>query len=1146
MAINKVVYGNQTLVDLTEDTVTAEDVLNGATFHDRAGVSRSGTASYPVTDVEVNGESVVHDTVAEIDIPVSGDVSTTDSFESYTGGRVKSAKIQLNPIQDLHGYDSPWVGGAGKNYLEIPDIDIEHIKTVKDVDGNNIGIKFIGQTQSASNVCVLKRGLKLPAGTYFVKNNLIAGSAVESKPLLVVEIPSQSTKMITPNSSATFTLSEETTLNNIYINYGDSAGKNTDYTSQPYILSDSETDKSFSPYSNICPIIGHTEVDLYNVGKNRFDKDTISSGYYLNTDGGLNASSASDVSDYIPCDSTMRLSFDYSSLVSTNSRTVCFYDSNKDCIVSASIGYPPSNKAFNIVPPSGAKYVRITLDKNVFDVQVEVDTTTTSYEPYKGKLYQVQIGSTVYGGYVDLVSGKLVIDRKSLDLGSQSWVAASTNTTGKYRMLATLSSDYAKAVGAEQISNAVCDIFKTISAGQTYRLDDGVSVSGSQIIIYDERYDASSSASDFTTAMNGHQLVYELATPITIQLTPQQISALIGENNFSAPLEQQEIIEIIARNIAEFNEVIDDENVSEEFTYSSEKIEETYVNKDSCTQIKSAETAFNTVNGGLLEECNIDLEPVQDLHGYDYPWVGGAGKNLLPMTVDGIKSANTTGTWSGNAYSINGVTFTILTDSDNNVIGIKATGSPSGGYNSSQLVIHYSYVANTQLTLNGSPLNGGGSSYRIYAGLFYDNGSGVDVSYSESQTINIILVVYLGYSIPSEGLMFYPMLRLSSVTDATFAPYTNICSIWGHTEVDLYNVGKNLWNGKYINTNFVEGDTWSSTSNSYNRAGNTAMPCISGKTYSCSLNGVAVRIRYVFLDSNKNRIGSLQEAYTTSVAPDNAKYLQWRILDICTEEPKGTQLELGSEVTSYEPYNGKSVTVQLGQTVYGGTVDLVSGVMVATHEIVDLGSLTWVAQETDTTNVYRMRAPLIGQTPTPNNVVFNATCSCYKAVKANDTYSKVVGISGHDAGNYVYVYDENYNTSTSESAFTTAMNGQKLVYPLATPFTIQLTPQQIEALVGQNNLSTPLDGQSIDSVKYREVFAFDDVEKVVSLRVPISMLGTDESGRTTASRAYTTGEFFYKDGKMYKVLTNIASGATFTVGTNISETTLFAELTALA
>ena len=38
-------------------------------------------------------------------------------------------------------------------------------------------------------------------------------------------------------------------------------------------------------------------------------------------------------------------------------------------------------------------------------------------------------------------------------------------------------------------------------------------------------------ATTFKTAMNGVQLCYELATPQTYQLTPQQIQTLYGDNN---------------------------------------------------------------------------------------------------------------------------------------------------------------------------------------------------------------------------------------------------------------------------------------------------------------------------------------------------------------------------------------------------------------------------------------------------------------------------------------------------------------------------------------------------------------------------------------------------------------------------------------
>ena len=42
MAINKVIYGGETLLDLTADTVTAADVASGATFHDKSGAALTG------------------------------------------------------------------------------------------------------------------------------------------------------------------------------------------------------------------------------------------------------------------------------------------------------------------------------------------------------------------------------------------------------------------------------------------------------------------------------------------------------------------------------------------------------------------------------------------------------------------------------------------------------------------------------------------------------------------------------------------------------------------------------------------------------------------------------------------------------------------------------------------------------------------------------------------------------------------------------------------------------------------------------------------------------------------------------------------------------------------------------------------------
>lgn len=46
MAINKVVYGSNTLIDLTADTVTADKLAKGITAHDKSGVQITGTNDF--------------------------------------------------------------------------------------------------------------------------------------------------------------------------------------------------------------------------------------------------------------------------------------------------------------------------------------------------------------------------------------------------------------------------------------------------------------------------------------------------------------------------------------------------------------------------------------------------------------------------------------------------------------------------------------------------------------------------------------------------------------------------------------------------------------------------------------------------------------------------------------------------------------------------------------------------------------------------------------------------------------------------------------------------------------------------------------------------------------------------------------------
>lgn len=47
MGVNKVIYGNDTLIDLTSDTVSANNLLSGETAHDRSGTIIQGSVTVP-------------------------------------------------------------------------------------------------------------------------------------------------------------------------------------------------------------------------------------------------------------------------------------------------------------------------------------------------------------------------------------------------------------------------------------------------------------------------------------------------------------------------------------------------------------------------------------------------------------------------------------------------------------------------------------------------------------------------------------------------------------------------------------------------------------------------------------------------------------------------------------------------------------------------------------------------------------------------------------------------------------------------------------------------------------------------------------------------------------------------------------------
>lgn len=449
-----------------------------------------------------------------------------------------------------------------------------------------------------------------------------------------------------------------------------------------------------------------------------------------------------------------------------------------------------------------------------------------------------------------------------------------------------------------------------------------------------------------------------------------------------------------------------------------------------------------------VADCKVKIEPVQDLHGQSAPYVGGAGKNKLPLTVDGIKAANTTGTWTGNVYALGDLTFEILTDESGvNVNGIKVSGTNG---NSIAYFKVGSFVGDgTSYILNGCPENGSTSTYNAFiefTSASFDNGSGV--TFNDSGAGNVYIRINSQYVIPTGGLTFYPMIRLSTETDATFAPYTNICPITGHTKASVQRDGKNLFNKATAVNNKTVGNDGAEKADSGCFCSDYISIKPNNTYYLSNVFGENWANAGCLYDSSKTFIrkftisgsgSAVSGSYT--VSDTNAAYI--RINGMLTSIDE-VQVELGSSATDFEPFKGKTYTIALGDTIYGGTVDFNTGVMTVTKKYIEYDGSNdeeWIYY--DLRNCYSI--------PRPSD--------SGRDLYAETNQFKHGALYSTTAGEF-YFGNDNLNIN-SVPMFATlsdwithlSNNPLQLCYELATPLTIQLTPQQIQLLKGQNTLT---------------------------------------------------------------------------------------------
>lgn len=152
------------------------------------------------------------------------------------------------------------------------------------------------------------------------------------------------------------------------------------------------------------------------------------------------------------------------------------------------------------------------------EVDVIVSPTTSASE---GNTYTTSLGQTVYGGTLDVVSGVLTVNRAMVDLGTFTW-----QKYGTYSDMDRYVSAGIDSTAKDSTTNAICSIYPYKWGANGFVIGNG----STKLSVLTEKGQYSSVA-DFKTAMNGVQLCYELATPTTVQLTPQEIELLTGTNH---------------------------------------------------------------------------------------------------------------------------------------------------------------------------------------------------------------------------------------------------------------------------------------------------------------------------------------------------------------------------------------------------------------------------------------------------------------------------------------------------------------------------------------------------------------------------------------------------------------------------------------
>lgn len=150
----------------------------------------------------------------------------------------------------------------------------------------------------------------------------------------------------------------------------------------------------------------------------------------------------------------------------------------------------------------------------------------------------IPLGQTVYGGTLDVVSGKLVVDRAIATITSFSSKSGSTaNMLYAYQgITSTVKKPSADSVAVDLLSDKFVksNFGSTGGLYGTNKIGIAVNTNGTVYVGFGKNGVSTLADANTWAAANPIQVVYPLATPIEVDLTPQTIKTLLGTNNIWA------------------------------------------------------------------------------------------------------------------------------------------------------------------------------------------------------------------------------------------------------------------------------------------------------------------------------------------------------------------------------------------------------------------------------------------------------------------------------------------------------------------------------------------------------------------------------------------------------------------------------------